>query len=128
MNAASVLSFVSKTLHRSKDDCVHLARVVYRLSQGNAFAVRNFLTSLYRHRQVSRLRYPEDIRLLNSAQIVFDWEQNHWTFDLKEIEANLVSERGSALADRHAYLESHWRELPSDAQRYLIWASHFGAT
>ncbi|KAL5518690.1 CHK1 [Sanghuangporus vaninii] len=111
MNAASVLSLVSRTLRRPKEDCVHLSRVVYRISQGNAFAVRNFLASLHRHHK-----------------IVFDWQYNHWTFDLKKIEADLVSEESSALTDQHAYLESHWHELPSDAQRYLIWASHFGAT
>lgn len=111
MSAANVLSLVSKTLRRSKDDCVQLSRVVYRISQGNAFAVRNFLMSLYRHHQ-----------------IVFDWQSNYWTFDLKQIEANLVSEQPLTLPDQHIYLVSHWRELPSDAQRYLIWASHFGST
>ncbi|KAI5123720.1 hypothetical protein M0805_000314 [Coniferiporia weirii] len=105
-----VLALVSRTLHRSKEDCSALSRIVYRTCGGNVFSVRNFLTSLHRHRQIS-----------------FDWHKNSWQFDLKQIEASMMAEESPAFPDHQAYLASHWRELPSEAQRYLIWASFFGS-
>ncbi|KAH8120504.1 dual-domain HisK/Mak2 protein kinase [Phellopilus nigrolimitatus] len=109
LSSSAVLSLVSRTLHRSKEDCLALSRIVYRTSQGNAFSVRNFLNSLHRHHQ-----------------LVFDWQQNCWTFDLKHIEASLVEDGSSAASNYQEYLASHWQELPSEARRYLIWASFFG--
>ena len=49
---SAVSSLVSRTLHRSKEDCLQLTRMIYRSSGGNAFSARNFLTSLQRHHHV----------------------------------------------------------------------------
>ena len=48
----AVSSLVSKTLHRSKEDTQTLARLVHAASLGNAFSLRNILSTLQRQRMV----------------------------------------------------------------------------
>ncbi|KAJ7596782.1 dual-domain HisK/Mak2 protein kinase [Mycena floridula] len=110
LNYSAILSLVSKTLHRTKDQCASLARFVYATSSGNAFAARNVLTTLQRQHHIT-----------------FDWENNYWLFDMSAIEQTLVDKNISDPTDI-TFLISHLRELPEEARKYLIWAAFFGET
>ncbi|KAJ7124823.1 hypothetical protein C8R43DRAFT_1090617 [Mycena crocata] len=46
-------SMVSKSLHRSKEDCVTLSRIIFDASSGNAFSARNILSTLQRQHHES---------------------------------------------------------------------------
>ena len=48
----SVSSLVSRTLRQSKDNVAPLARLIHSVSAGNAFSVRNLLTTLQRQHLV----------------------------------------------------------------------------
>jgi len=108
---SAVSSLVSRTLHRTKEECIQLTRMIYRSSGGNPFSARNLLTSLQRHHQ-----------------IVFNWEKNCWTFDLQKIEASFIANNSTTHPNIQAYLTSHWKELSPETKTYLIWASFFGST
>ncbi|KAI0078477.1 histidine kinase [Panus rudis PR-1116 ss-1] len=111
LSISAVTSLVSRTLHRSKDDCAPLARLIHAASQGNAFSARNLLTTMYRQKLIT-----------------FSWDKNHWEYDLRGIEASIVDKKMVADPNNLSYLISHLRELPEDARRFLIWASFFGAS
>jgi hypothetical protein len=49
---SSVASLVARTLHQSKDNVAPLARLIHSISAGNAFSVRNLLTTLQRQHLV----------------------------------------------------------------------------
>ncbi len=49
---SSVASLVSRTLRQSKDNVAPLARLIHSVSAGNAFSVRNLLTTLQRQHLV----------------------------------------------------------------------------
>ena len=66
--------------------------------------------------------------LTKEIQINFDWSHNHWTYDLTKIENSLAVESIAADPSDMSYLRRHLRELPSDARKYILWASFFGAT
>lgn len=53
LNISAVTLLITKTTHRSKEDCIQLSRLITRVSAGNAFAIRNLLTNLHRRHQVS---------------------------------------------------------------------------
>jgi hypothetical protein len=53
---SSVASLVSRTLRRSKDNVAPLSRLIHSISAGNAFSVRNLLTTLQRQHLVSSER------------------------------------------------------------------------
>ncbi|KAG5220647.1 Ser-Thr histidine kinase [Salix suchowensis] len=126
LNYSSVLSLVSKTLHREKDDCAPLATFVYSASSGNAFSARSILTTLQRQHRIE-----------------FDWEQNYWKYvgrllslmklsrysryDMESIEASLADQKISDPADL-TFLTSQFQELPEEAKKYLHWAAFFGET
>ncbi|EPQ61132.1 hypothetical protein GLOTRDRAFT_113578 [Gloeophyllum trabeum ATCC 11539] len=108
---SAISIMVARTLHRPREECAPLARVVHSVSGGNAFSARNVLTQLHRQRLIT-----------------FDWEHNHWQFNMPSIEAlyldqHIVSDPADPL-----FLTKHLRELPDEARRFIIWASFFGAT
>ncbi len=53
---SSVASLVSRTLRQSKDNVAPLSRLIHGISAGNAFSVRNLLTTLQRQHLVSAER------------------------------------------------------------------------
>jgi predicted ATPase len=53
---SSVASMVSRTLRQSKDNIAPLARLIHGISAGNAFSIRNLLTTLQRQHLVSSER------------------------------------------------------------------------
>ncbi|TFK40893.1 dual-domain HisK/Mak2 protein kinase [Crucibulum laeve] len=107
---SAISSLVSKTLHRSKEDCAPLSRFVYAASSGNAFSARSILTTLQRQRHIT-----------------FDWEHNYWLYDMLAIEGSLSNQKISDPTDL-TFLVSHMRELPEEARKYLTWAAFFGET
>ncbi|KAI9445552.1 histidine kinase [Lactarius indigo] len=107
----SVASLVSRTLRQSKDNVAPLARLIHSVSAGNAFSVRNLLTTLQRQHLIT-----------------FDWDRNCWRYNLPEIERTLLSQKLVVDPNDISYLTSHLRKLPVDARKYLVWASSFGAT
>jgi predicted ATPase len=50
---SSVASLVSRTLRQSKDNVAPLSRLIHSVSAGNAFSVRNLLSTLQRQHLVS---------------------------------------------------------------------------
>ncbi|KAH9927462.1 histidine kinase [Epithele typhae] len=107
----SVSTLVARTLHRPKEDVAHLARIVHGTSEGNAFAARNLLTTLYRQKH-----------------IWYDWDRNYWQFNIAEIEKNLLDKKVSTEPGNLAFLVDHLRQLPEDARKFIMWASFFGPT
>ncbi|KAF8213626.1 hypothetical protein K438DRAFT_1902622 [Mycena galopus ATCC 62051] len=106
----AISSLVSKSLHRTKEDCVPLSRVIFDASSGNAFSARNILSTLQRQHHIK-----------------FNWEHNHWEFDIVASEESLGSKKISDPTDL-TFLISNLRELPEDARKYLRWAALFGET
>ncbi|TBU58822.1 histidine kinase [Dichomitus squalens] len=108
----AVSTLIARTLHRSKEDVSHLARIVHSSSEGNPFSARNILTTL--HRQ---------------SLIWYDWDKNNWQFDIGKIEKTLFDKKFKSAAPGDLnFLISHLRELPEDARKFVIWASFFGPT
>ncbi|KAJ7459518.1 hypothetical protein B0H11DRAFT_2060049, partial [Mycena galericulata] len=101
---------VSKSLHRSKEDCTPLSRIVFDASSGNAFSARNILSTLQRQRHIK-----------------YNWERNYWDFDVLAVEESLGSKKTSDPTDL-SFLISNLRELPEEAKKYLRWAAMFGET
>ncbi|KAJ7275535.1 histidine kinase [Mycena haematopus] len=107
---SAISSLVSKSLHRTKEDCVPLSRVIFDASSGNAFSARNILSTLQRQHHIK-----------------FNWEHNHWDFDIMASEESLGSKTTSDPTDL-TFLISNLRELPDEAKKYLRWAALFGET
>ncbi|KAF7367339.1 Histidine kinase [Mycena sanguinolenta] len=107
---SAISSLVSKSLHRTKEDCVPLSRVIFDASSGNAFSARNILSTLQRQHHIK-----------------FNWEHNHWDFDIVASEESLGSKKTSDPTDL-TFLISNLRELPEEAKKYLRWAALFGET
>nr|GAT57553.1 histidine kinase [Mycena chlorophos] len=107
---SAIGSMVAKALHRPKEDCASLSRLVYDSSSGNAFSARNILTTLQRQHHIK-----------------FNEEQNCWDFDIAAAEESLGSKKISDPTDL-SFLISNLRELPEDARKYLRWAAMFGET
>lgn len=53
LSFSAVSSLVSRTLRRSKEECQPLSRLIHAASLGNAFSIRNMLTTLQRQHLVS---------------------------------------------------------------------------
>ncbi|KAI0700426.1 histidine kinase [Cytidiella melzeri] len=107
----AVSSLVSRTLRRSKEETQTLSRLVHAASLGNAFSIRNILTTLQRQHMIT-----------------YDWEHNWWNFDLQEIEKSLAAKRTETDPNDISFLVAQLRELHEDSRKYLLWASFFGAT
>ncbi|KAJ7139584.1 dual-domain HisK/Mak2 protein kinase [Mycena epipterygia] len=103
-------SMVAKSLHRPKEDCAPLSRVIFDASCGNAFSARNILTTLQRQHL-----------------IIFNWEHNNWDYDIAAVEESLGSKTISDPTDL-SFLISNLRELPEEARKYIRWAAMFGET
>jgi hypothetical protein len=83
-----------------------------------------------------------------SLKITYNWDRNFYQsvdfrkmrwrrqctdhipfrFDLETIQASLVEHKGATDPNDPQFLLSHLRALHVDAQRFLVWASLFGAT
>ncbi|KAI0320977.1 histidine kinase [Amylostereum chailletii] len=107
----AVASLTARTLRQTKEAAAPLARLIHSVSFGNAFGTRNLLAMLHRQRLIE-----------------YDWDRNRWRFDLASVEASLMVQRNVTDPNDVSYLISQLRELPSDARRYIIWASFFGST
>lgn len=68
------------------------------------------------------------LMFLMILQIMYDWQLNNWKYDLKVIETNLAQKRLETDPNDISFLVAQLRELHEDAQKYLIWASFFGAS
>ncbi|KZT22094.1 histidine kinase [Neolentinus lepideus HHB14362 ss-1] len=108
---SAISTLVSRTLHRSKEECTPLARVVHAVSGGNAFSARNVLTTLHRQRHIT-----------------FDWERNYWQFNMPAIEATYLDQQTVSDPSDPLFLTQHLHEFPDEARRFILWASFFGAT
>ncbi|KAF7324347.1 Histidine kinase [Mycena venus] len=107
---SAIGSMVSRALHRTKEDCIPLSRVIFDTSSGNAFSARNILSTLQRQHHIK-----------------FNWEHNNWDFDIVAVEESLGSKKISDPTDL-TFLISNLRELPDEARMYLTWAAMFGET
>ncbi|CDO70926.1 hypothetical protein BN946_scf184829.g34 [Trametes cinnabarina] len=107
----AVSTLVARTLHRSKEEVAHLARIIHGASEGNPFSARNILMTLYRQRHIR-----------------YDRDRNNWQFNISAIEATLFDKKSIATPGDLAFLINHLRELPEDARRFVIWACFFGPT
>lgn len=110
LSYSAISSLISKTLHRTKEDCSPLSRFIYASSSGNAFSARSILTTLQRQHHIT-----------------FDWDRNHWVYNMAEIEGSLANQMVSDPTDL-SFLISRMRELPEEARKYLTWAAFFGET
>ncbi|KAL4069355.1 STKc type histidine kinase, partial [Scleroderma citrinum] len=108
---SAISMLVSKTLHRSREECSRLSRVVYTTSGGNAFLARNVLSGMQRHNHIT-----------------FDWTRNRWLFDITTIESRLMGQKATTDPTDQSFLISNFHELPEATRKYLIWASFFGTT
>ncbi|KAF5355680.1 hypothetical protein D9756_004007 [Leucocoprinus leucothites] len=106
----AISTLISKTLHRTKEECIPLSSFVTAASSGNAFSVRNILMTLQRQRHIT-----------------FDWDKNHWVYDMKAVEESMISQKVSDSTGL-TFLRQHLRELPVEARKYLTWAIFFGET
>ncbi|KAF7784549.1 hypothetical protein Agabi119p4_714 [Agaricus bisporus var. burnettii] len=110
LSHSAISSLISKTLRRSEDECEALSTFITRASSGNAFSVKNILTTLQRQHHIT-----------------FNLERNHWEYDMKAIEESMIGQKTSDPTDL-TFLCEHMRSLPEEARRYLIWAVFFGET
>ncbi|RDB29051.1 Peroxide stress-activated histidine kinase mak2 [Hypsizygus marmoreus] len=110
LSYTAISSLVSKTLHRTKEDCTPLSHFIYAASSGNAFSARSILTTLHRQHLIT-----------------FDWANNFWKYDMLAIEGSLENQTISDPTNL-SFLISHMRELPEEARKYLTWAAFFGET
>ncbi|KAK7468476.1 Chk1 protein kinase [Stygiomarasmius scandens] len=106
----AIHSLVSKTLHRSREDSIPLARFVFAVSAGNAFHARNILTTLHRQRYIT-----------------FNWELNHWQYNISTIESSMTG-RGAPDPTDLSFLVAQFKDLPEETKKYLLWAVFFGET
>ncbi|TFK30704.1 dual-domain HisK/Mak2 protein kinase [Coprinopsis marcescibilis] len=106
----AILSLISKTMHRTKEACGPLAEFVYKASSGNAFSARSILHTLQRQHHIS-----------------FDWDRNHWLYDIQAIHGSFVDQHISDPTDL-TFLIQHLRSLPEEVRKYITWATLFGET
>ncbi|EJU00931.1 hypothetical protein DACRYDRAFT_116810, partial [Dacryopinax primogenitus] len=103
-------SFVSQTLRVPPDTCTNLTKLVQRTSRGNPFAARNLLTALRRQNY-----------------IYFDWEGNHWQYNIDQIQDKFLTEHFSQSDPGDVeFLVTRMREFPEVMQRYVVWGCFFG--
>ncbi|KAJ3894889.1 hypothetical protein GG344DRAFT_62575 [Lentinula edodes] len=110
LSYSAIHALVSKSLHRSKEDSAPLSHFVYAASAGNAFTARSILTTLQRRNHIT-----------------FNWELNHWEYNMTEIETSMDSTPKSDPTDL-SFLVSQFREFPEEARKYMLWAIFFGET
>jgi hypothetical protein len=52
LSLAAISHMIARTLHRPREECAPLSRLVHNLAHGNAFSCRSFLMTLYRQNLV----------------------------------------------------------------------------
>ncbi|KZP00739.1 histidine kinase [Calocera viscosa TUFC12733] len=103
-------AFVSQTLRVPPSTCTNLTKLVHRISRGSPFAARNLLTALRRQNY-----------------IYFDWEGNHWQYNIDLIQDKFFTEHFSQSDPGDVeFLVARMREFPDVMQRYVVWACFFG--
>ncbi|KZT56029.1 hypothetical protein CALCODRAFT_550887 [Calocera cornea HHB12733] len=103
-------AFVSQTLRVPPVTCTNLTKLVHRISRGSPFAARNLLTALRRQNY-----------------IYFDWEGNHWQYNIDLIQDKFLSDHFSQSDPGDVdFLVARMREFPDVMQRYVVWACFFG--
>ncbi|KAI8970664.1 hypothetical protein BDB01DRAFT_855295 [Pilobolus umbonatus] len=113
----SLLEYISDSLHRrypeDLDYIKPLADIVYMKTRGNAFYLSQLLTTWEKKKL-----------------IFFNWETKEWDYNLSAIQLAVVStDKASHDAELNIeFLMDRIRELPSDGQRLLKWASFVGDT
>ncbi|KAJ3807998.1 dual-domain HisK/Mak2 protein kinase [Lentinula aff. lateritia] len=110
LSYSAIHALVSKSLHRSKEDSAPLSHFVYAASAGNAFTARSILTTLQRRNHIT-----------------FNWELNHWEYNMTEIETSMDGTPKSDPTDL-SFLVFQFREFPEEARKYMLWAIFFGET
>ncbi|HEY9839005.1 MAG TPA: AAA family ATPase, partial [Candidatus Obscuribacterales bacterium] len=103
LELASVRQLVNDTLHRLDDECEALVELVYEKTQGNAFFVHQFLSSLH---QAGLLRY--------------DPSGRRWVWDIQEIRLLDVTDNVGLL------LTAKLRRMPAETQSLLMLAACLG--
>lgn len=100
-----VLQMLADTLHHDEDQIKELTSWVFNKTQGNPFFIKQFLRTLFEERL-----------------LVFDLEKRAWTWELEEIQQQLVAD------DVIALMVPRIKELPEKTQSLLQVASCMGAT
>lgn len=144
LSYTAISTLVSKTLHRTKDECTPLSSFITAASSGNAFSARNTLVTLQRQRHV-RCRpknsaaprlifFPDRVQLGAKSlgvHLSFYYVCAFLTipssYDMESIEKSMESQKISDPTDL-TFLRQHMRELPEEARKYLTWAVFFGET
>ncbi|KAF8912937.1 dual-domain HisK/Mak2 protein kinase [Gymnopilus junonius] len=110
LSLIAVSLLVSKTLHRTTEDCIPLSNFVLAASSGNAFSARSVLSTLQRQNLVN-----------------FNPPSISSRYDMAAIERTLADQKFSDPTDL-TFLTTRLRELPEEARKYLLWAAFFGET
>lgn len=103
LDAKHVASLVSDTLQLESLEVAELAELIYEKTKGNAFSLNKFLESLY-----------------TQKLLLFDYQSNKWTWDIRKIKAQNLSENIVDL------LLMRIRKLPEEALQVIKAASVFG--
>lgn len=103
LDARHVASLVSDTLQLESLEVAELAELIYEKTKGNAFSLNKFLESLY-----------------TQKLLLFDYQSNKWTWDIRTIKAQNLSENIVDL------LLMRIRKLPEEALHVIKAASVFG--
>ena len=111
-----LIDFICDTLHRprdvNRDEIIPFAEIIYKRTKGNAFYVAQLLRTLERKKL-----------------IFYDWENNQWRYDLREIEdAIMLDDNDSFDSQQLDFMVARLRELPSIGRSILKWASFVGDT
>ena len=109
----SLIEFIGDTLHYSHDRraLTPFASIVFRKTQGNAFYTTQLLQALERKKL-----------------IYFDWENNQWDYDIREIEEAAIYDNNGKSRLGVSFMVARLRELPRAGQSLLKWASFVGDT
>lgn len=91
------------------------------------FSIISFHLCVFFWQCIFSAKYLNDSSTTTSLQITFDWDRNHWVYNMAEIEGSLANQMVSDPTDL-SFLISRMRELPEEARKYLTWAAFFGET
>ncbi|KAG2171396.1 hypothetical protein INT43_009057 [Umbelopsis isabellina] len=118
LDMISLTEFICKTLHRpvetSAEAVKQLVDLVYRQTRGNPFYTCQLLRSFAG----------------KEGLIFFNWDENQWDYDAAGIEQYITTGEDDTVDDEVdvSYLTARLRELSSDTQRFLRYASFIGNT
>lgn len=106
LSAVSIL--VSRALRCPSESCYPLSRYVFESSSGNVFSARRILNDLQRQHHIK-----------------FDWDRNHWVYDIHAIEASNI--RVASSAEDLSSLITLFRDLPQAARDCLKFCALLGS-